>query len=55
MSLRKKDDWDEALEETSRNQDRVPTFIPGPDYDYGISVVIKREDWEDKEADEVIS
>ena len=43
MSLRHKDDWDEALEE-SRNKAIArgdikpePPFVPSPDYDYGVS------------------
>ena len=46
MSLRRKDDWDEALEEARNNaisrgeiRPSVP-FVPGPDYDYVASIVI---------------
>jgi hypothetical protein len=41
--LHRKDDWDEALEEARNNAiargEAVPIkpFVPGPDYDYGIS------------------
>lgn len=46
MSLRREDDWDEALEEARDNAiargELVPAkpFIPGPDYDWGQSVEV---------------
>lgn len=46
MSLRRKDDWDEALEEARDNAtargELVPAkpFIPGPDYDWGQSIQV---------------
>lgn len=46
MSLRRKDDWDEALEEARNNAiargETKPAapFVPGADYDYGISITI---------------
>lgn len=49
MSLRAKDDWDEALEEAHQNavargEVQPPKeFIPGPDYDYGIGYIFNIE------------
>lgn len=39
MSLRRKDDWDEALEEANLRAGRMPPkpFEPGPDYDYSVA------------------
>jgi hypothetical protein len=50
MSLRRKDDWDEALEEARNNtitRDEITpaaAFIPDPDYDYGNTVMIQRSE-----------
>ena len=54
MSLRKKDDWDEALEEARTNEiksgKRLPQklFIPDEQYDYATSIVISMDDLLDK-------
>lgn len=42
MSLRKKDDWDEALEES--NNRTTPAFVPDDTYDYGVVMNIKLSD-----------
>ncbi len=33
--LRRKNDWDVALEESRVKESESPKFVPGPDYDYG--------------------
>lgn len=40
MSLRRKDDWDEALEQADGK--KANAFVPGPDYDYGVTVRLPR-------------
>jgi hypothetical protein len=49
MSLRRKDDWDEATEEAHKRRIvdgcvGVKHFIPGPDYDYTATVVVTLEE-----------
>jgi hypothetical protein len=51
MTLRRKDDWDEALEEARiraiARGDAVPVkpFVPGRDYDYGKAIYLKDTDF----------
>ena len=46
MSLRRQDDWDDALDEARNNAiargetKPLEPFVPGPDYDYGVTLTI---------------
>lgn len=42
MSLRKKDDWDVALEEANRNKKVDSPFVASHGYDYGMTYRINK-------------
>lgn len=56
VSLRKRDDWDEALEEARNNAIArgeiapVAPFAPGPDYDYATTFVVRLRDLLDDDS-----
>lgn len=48
MSLRRKDDWDIALEEAALRKGKVypKPFTPPPEYDYGVRFVFTKKELE---------